>query len=103
MIRIILALSVLSFTQMSGQVHTEPTRVDTPISYVSKGSDTLYLVDDNLGKMIASTWDGKYYILERDGRKPEIVLTTQHYILNRYGLIRKTPAKKIMAKNQFKK
>lgn len=59
-----------------------------PISFVSQKKDTLYLIKDNLGKQIASSWEGEYYQPKRDGRKPYIAFVSQQYILNRHSMLK---------------
>lgn len=56
-----------------------------PISFVTYQQDTLYLIDEGLGKLTAKLWEGKNYKPERDGKKPKIVFVTQNYILTRYS------------------
>lgn len=69
----------------------------TTVSFVTKQKDTLYLVNDDIGKMIANAWTGKLYDPQRDGKKPEIVFVTYQYIQNRYMSTskRKTVTKQI--------
>jgi hypothetical protein len=55
-----------------------------PISFVSHGKDTLYLLNDDFGKLVASVWNGKFYKPERDGKKPTIVFVSHQYIQMRH-------------------
>ena len=55
-----------------------------PISFVTTKKDTLYLINDRLGKTIAGSWEGKYYVPERDGKKPYILLVEISYIRQRH-------------------
>lgn len=54
-------------------------------SYVTRNKDTLYLINDTLGKQVAKAWEGEYYKPERDGKKPVIIFVDVAYIKNRYN------------------
>ena len=77
-----------------------------PIAFVTSKKDTLYLVNDNLGKTIARSWEGKYYIPERDGPKPCILLVEISYIRHRLKNVKvievKAESKKFLTKTEGK-
>ncbi len=54
------------------------------VSYVSTNKDTLILVNDDLGKLIAQTWT-EY----SDIKKPKIIFASAQYITMRNTLIKK--------------
>ena len=53
------------------------------VSYVSTNKDTLILVNDDLGKLIAQTWT-EY----SDIKKPKIIFASAQYITMRNTLIK---------------
>jgi len=58
---------------------------DKPFSFVTHKKDTLFLVNEGIGLTIAKVWEGDFYKIERDGKKPKIVFTTQNYIVARHS------------------
>lgn len=72
----------------------DKTMEHAPISFISHGKDTLYLLNDDFGKLVASVWTGKFYKPERDGKKPTIIFVSHQYIQMRH----KVTAKKTVSK-----
>lgn len=79
--------------------------VTLPPSYVSSKKDTLYLVNDSFGKLIANSWVGERYDPQRDGKKPVIMFVSQKYILKRHKMVTMTQRTRIVAekKKELKK
>jgi len=91
--RLILFCAILVTTSIRAQE-------TTTVSFVTKHKDTLYLINDDIGKMIANAWTGKLYDPQRDGKKPAIVFVSYQYIQNRYIAVTR---KKTTVNKQIKK
>ena len=108
---ILLSFAFLACNIIEAQNKTKPKQPtnffestkEEEVAYVTSKKDTLYLVNDPLGKAIACSWEGEYYQPERDGKRPHIVFVDVAYLRNRHEyMVKANPKKKLLTQQDSK-